>query len=104
VNIDLSNITLYQLLLVTLAVAALDTLSGIFGAIQHGTFTLDLVAEYLKSHVLERVFPIIGLALLSQTIPGAGASIWAIALVGLGTYIAETVASVSSNITPAPAS
>lgn len=104
-NVDLSGITLLQLLLITAAVAALDTLSGIFGAISAKTFSWDVVANFLQTHVLQRVFPILGLAFLSQTLGSgtSGAALWGLALAGLAAYVAETVASISSNLSPAPA-
>ena len=104
-NIDLTGITWGQMLLVTLTVAAVDTLSGIFSAIGNKTFSWGVVAEYLTTHVLRRVFPIVGLSFLSQTLPGTtGQAVWGICLVSLAAYVAETVASVSSNLgTPSQA-
>lgn len=105
-NVDLSNLTQLQLLGVLLVVAVLDTLSGIFGAISAHTFSVSVVADYLESHVLKRVFPIFGLGFLGQTLGTgqAGAAIWGLALVSLAAYVAETVASIQSNLsTPSPA-
>ena len=107
-NIDLSQITLLQLLIITAAVAVVDTLSGIVGAVSAHTFSIDVVAQFLQTHVLQLIFPIVGLAFLSQTLgsgTGApGAAVWALAIGGLAAYIAETVASISSNLGPqAPA-
>lgn len=105
-NIDLSQLTLLQLLGVLLVTAAIDTLSGIFGAISNKTFSWSVVAEFLTTHVLRRVFPILGLGFLAQSLgtEQAGAAIWGLALVGLAAYVAETVASVSSNLgTPSQA-
>ena len=105
-NIDLSNLTQLQLLAVLLVTAAIDTLSGIFGAIGNHTFSLSVVADFLESHVLKRVFPILGLGFLGQTLGSgqSGAAIWASALLGLAAYVAETIVSVQSNLTaPSPA-
>jgi small basic protein len=102
-NIDLTALTVFQLACVLVVVAAIDTLSGIVGAIQAKTFTVSVLADYLESHVLKRVFPILGLAFIGQTLGGpngAGAAIWATALLSLAAYIAETVASVSGNLSP----
>jgi hypothetical protein len=104
VNIDLTALTIAQLLGVLLVTAAIDTLSGIFGSIQAGTFDVNVVANFLETHVLKRVFPILGLGAISQALgtSGPGAAVWALALLGLGAYVAETVASISSNINPTP--
>lgn len=108
-NIDLTHLSLLQLLIVLLITAAVDTLTGIVGAVMSHTFTVDLVATYLETHVLKRVFPILGVGFLAQSLggpEGAGAVIWAGALLSLGAYVAETVASVQTNlataIPPAP--
>ena len=106
-SIDLSALTLLQLLGVLLVTAAIDTLSGVFGALSAGTFSWSVVASFLQSHVLARVFPILGLGFLAQTLgtDQAGAAIWGVALLGLAAYVAETVASISSNLgtrSPAP--
>lgn len=103
-SIDLNGITWSQMLLITLVVAAVDTLSGIFGAIAKGTFSLSVVADYIRTHVLQRVFPIVGLSFISQTLPGTtGTAVWAVCLLSLAAYVAETISSVSTNVGPAPA-
>jgi hypothetical protein len=101
-SFDLTHLTLLQLLGVLLVTAAIDTLSGIFGALdaKPSTFSWGVVANFLQTHVLARVFPILGLGFLAQTlgVDQSGAAIWGAALLGLAAYIAETVSSVSSNV------
>ena len=98
-DIDLTAITLQQLIGLTVLVTAIDVLGGIALAVIHGTFSLAYVAVWLQSHVLPRVFPIVALALIGHGFPADGSIVPAIpfafglAVAGLTAYLLETIAS-----------
>ena len=104
-DIDLTAITLQQLIGLTVLVTAIDVLGGIATAVIHGTFSLAYVAVWLQSHVLPRVFPIVALALIGHGFPADGSIVPAIpfafglAIAGLTAYVLETVASLRDSFT-----
>lgn len=96
---DLTHLTIAQLVIVLVVVAAVDTASGILGSISAGSFSVAYVATFLESHVLKRIAPIIGLAIISFSLGDpAGAAVFATALAGLVAYVTETIASVAGNL------
>lgn len=103
--LDLSAITLQQLIGLTVLVTAIDVLGGIALAIVHGTFSLAYVAVWLQSHVLPRVFPIVALAFIGHGFPEDGSIVPAIpfafglAIAGLTAYVLETIASLRDSFT-----
>ena len=98
--LDLNGITWGQVLVASMIVAAVDTATGILGAIGGHTFRWSFVADFLTTHVLSRIIPITGAALLGQELNGTpgGRLIFGGAVVGLAAYIIETLPSVSSNL------
>lgn len=108
---DLTTLSLASFLGLLLLVAAIDVATAIVLAVAHGTFSADVVMGYIRTHVLMRIFPIFGLALLGHGITKLGipaiAPAWAAAIASFLGYIVETVGSLrdsfSTNATPPPA-
>ena len=103
-NLDLTGITWTQVLIAAVIVAIVDIATGILGAIGGHTFNSSFLADFLSTHVLSRVIPIAGSALLSQELgnsPG-GQALFGVALFGLGAYILQTLPSVGSNLALGP--
>ena len=104
-DIDLTAITLQQLIGLTVLVTVLDVAGGIALAVVHGTFSLNYVAVWLQSHVLPRVFPIVALGLIGHGFPADGSIVPAIpfafglAIAGLTAYVLETIASLRDSFT-----
>ena len=99
-NLDLTGITWTQVLIAAMIVAIVDTATGILGAIGGHTFNSQFLADFLSTHVLSRVIPITGAALLSVELgnsPG-GVALFGVSLFGLGAYILQTLPSVGSNL------
>ena len=98
--LDLNGITWGQVLVASMIVAAVDTATGILGAIGGHTFRWSFVADFLTTHVLSRIIPITGAALLSVELGGTpgGDAVFGVALFGLGAYIVQTIPSVGSNL------
>ena len=103
-SLDLNGITWEQVLIAAMIVAIVDTATGILGAIGGHTFNSSFLADFLSTHVLSRVIPITGAALLSVELgnsPG-GVALFGVALFGLGAYILQTLPSVGSNLALGP--
>jgi hypothetical protein len=103
-SLDLTGITWTQVLIAAMIVAIVDIATGILGAIGGHTFNSSFLADFLSTHVLSRVIPIAGSALLSQELgntPG-GQALFGVALFGLGAYILQTLPSVGSNLALGP--
>lgn len=103
-SFDLSGITIAQVIIVTLVLTFLDFIGGVLPAVISRTFSAALVAAFLETHVLKRVFPIVGLLLISTSLgatTSAGQAVWALAILGVATYLAETVKSLSASL-PSP--
>jgi uncharacterized membrane protein YdjX (TVP38/TMEM64 family) len=98
--IDLSGLTVEQVLLVALVLAIVDTISGITGALATHTFDVSKLADWVTTHVLQRVLPIVALVAIAAALPpGPGAdAVRATAVAALASYLAETVNSVASNV------
>ena len=96
-DIDLTNLTIRQVIALALTLAAVDFLGSVALAVKRGTFAFDLVLTVLRTHVLAKVFPIIALAVLGHGIPAldvpalAPAALAATAALAL--YALETTAS-----------
>lgn len=96
-----------QALIAVLAVAViLDFAFGVLAALASGVFDWAYVAEFLQTHLLGRVFPIL-LAAVGGTALGAvgdtsaaAASIALLGVAGLGSaaYLAETTSSIVAHI------
>lgn len=85
------------------AAALIDTLTGSWAAFASGNFSWQYVAEFLKSHVLFKITPIL-LQLISAVALGGTDSAAGLALVATGSasaaaYLASVVASVAGNVT-----
>lgn len=95
---DLTHLTLLQAGTVLVVTTLVDVISAYVLAVIHGNFSPGVVALWLQSHTLRRVFPIFGLAALGHGIPSLGVPeigpLWALAIAGLGGYIVETATSV----------
>lgn len=94
---DLTNLPLLALFSYLVIVAATDTVFNIVMAFVHGNFSAAYVADFLRTHILLRVFIIGALGILGHGVPALGVpAIPAVALAAtgsLGAYIVETVAS-----------
>ena len=104
---DLTTLSLASFMGLLLLVAGVDTAAGVVVALIRNTFSADKVLEYLRSHVLLRVFPIFALALIGHGIPQlavpAIAPAWAAAVLSFTAYIVETIGSLRSTFaTPTP--
>ena len=81
-----------------LVLAFVDFALGVMAAIRDKTFTLDVVAAYLRSHVVGRVFPIT--LLLAAGYFGNQDALTALGLVSAAAYLAETIGSISTSWGP----
>jgi predicted tellurium resistance membrane protein TerC len=94
---DLTNLTLVQLWTYLIAIAAVDVVFNVVIAILGGTFSSQYLLEYLRSHVVMRVFVIGTLGAVGHGIPAAGIpEIPAATLAATGSlalYVVETVGS-----------
>ena len=101
-SLDLSTLSLLQIVILLFALTALDWVAGVGGAIAHKTFSVNQVADFLASHVLSRVIPLIFAAAVGQGVPQIGLAavpaVWALFLAGGAAYLAETVASISASL------
>src|SRR5690348_16754655 len=99
---DLTNLPLVALFTYLLLVAAVDVGFNIVMSFVHGDFDPSYVADFLRTHILLRVFVIGALGVLGHGIPAAGVpaipSVSLAATVALGFYIVETVASLRGAI------
>ena len=95
--------TLTPILYGLLVAAALDTLTGCWAAYTSGSFSWAYVSEFVRSHVLFKVTPIL-MALLAGVAVGGTDSLAGLALITTAAasgaaYLASTVASISGNLT-----
>ncbi len=100
-DIDLTALTLRQVFGLLTLVALLDVGGSMVLAVVGHTFSLGAVAVWVQSHVLRRVFPIFGLAVLGRGIPDLGVpaidTASGLALVALTAYVVETIASLRNS-------
>lgn len=108
----LQDPTLQLIALVAIAAALADLLVAVTAAIARKDFDLAVVADFLATHVLARVIPIVGLAFLASALDHGTASMvdvpaalralvattWAAALAGVIAYAAETFASLRQSV------
>ena len=102
----LQDQTLQLIALVAVVAALADLLVAVSAAIARKDFDLAVVADFLATHVLARVIPIVGLAFLASALVHGTASMvevpaalqtliaatWAAALAGVIAYAGETFA------------
>ena len=81
-----------------LVAAGLDFVTGVIAAVRDGTFAMDVVAAWVRKHLLGRVAPLA--ALLAGSYLSGDAILSTFAIAGLTAYAAETLASVMGNINP----
>jgi hypothetical protein len=91
------------MVLYSLVIAAiLDTLSGIWAAQVSGNLTWKYISEFVKSHVLQKIAPIMLLFLAAVSVGGtdtaAGAALMTLGGGSVAAYLASVVASISSNV------
>lgn len=95
---DLNALTLVQAAVVLTIVTLLDVAAAYVLAITHGNFSLAVVALWIQSHTLKRVFPIFALAVIGHGIPQLGIEpigpFWLMGLAGLAAYALETIKSI----------
>lgn len=108
----LQDQTLQLIALVAIVAALADLLVAVSAAIARKDFDLAVVADFLATHVLARVVPIVGLAFLASAldhgtdamtdVPAALQALipatWAAALAGVAAYAAETFASLRQTV------
>lgn len=88
------GIVVYGMLVATVA----DVVMGVWAAVRDGTFSLDVVAAYLRKHVMGRVGPIFGLLFFGYV--GNQPVLLAAGLVSGAAYATETFASILSSWGP----
>ena len=81
------------------AAALLDTVSGVYGAWKSGQFDAEFLPTFIKSHILERIIPILivlggGVALGSP----AGPALILAGGTAAAAYVASVVSSISDNL------
>lgn len=81
-----------------LVAAALDFITGTFAAVKDGTFAWDVIAAFLRKHILGRVAPLA--ALLIGGYVSNDAVLLTFAAAGLTAYAAETISSIQGNLIP----
>lgn len=101
-NIAAAAGTLTPILYGLIVAAALDTLTGVWAAINSGTFNLEYISEFVRSHVLQRIVPVF-LALLAGVAIGgtdnaAGTGLIATGAASAAAYVASVVASIAGNL------
>lgn len=94
---DLTSLTVVQLWTYLIAIAAVDVVFNVVLAILGGTFSSAYLLEYLRSHVVLRVFVIGALGAVGHGLPALGfPEIPAATLAATGSlalYVVETVGS-----------
>lgn len=98
---DITGLSLLGVTSLTILLAAVDTGGSIIAAFIHKTFSTQFLLEYLRSHVLMRVFPILALGVLGHgvamlDIPAIPAATLA-AGVSLLAYLIETLGSLKGS-------
>jgi hypothetical protein len=100
-NIDFTNLTLTQVFAVAGLCAFLDVTTAIVLSIVHKNFDPAYVTDYIRTHVLKVIFPILALSAIGNGVEALGipaiplASLAATA--SLAAYAAKTIASVIEN-------
>lgn len=106
---DLANLPLSALFTYLVLVAGIDVGFNVVMSIVHGNFSAIYVADFLRTHILLRVFVIDALGVLGHGVAALGVpAIPAVSLAatgGLAAYVVETVGSLVEAIketSPAP--
>lgn len=98
---DLTNLTLVQVFGLGALIALIDVLGAYLLAATHGDFSLSVVAVWLQSHVLKRIFPIFSLAVIGHGIPALDippiGPAYIAAIAGLVAYTGETIKSIQES-------
>lgn len=101
-NIAAQAGTLTPILYGLFVAALLDTVSGLWAAFNSGTFNANFLAEFVRSHILQRIFPIFTALLAGVAIGGtdtaAGAALIAAGAAGGAAYLGEVVKSIMTNL------
>ena len=87
-----------------LSVAFIDFAFGVLAAVRDKTLKWDVIATFIQSHIIERVFPI-GLMLVFGFVAndggdGVGAPLLAAGLTMEAAYVAETIGSILASWGP----
>lgn len=98
---DFLNLALPQFLGFLLLITAFDVVAAVFIAFTKGPFSTDYLMTYIRTHVVQRVFPIFALEVIGKGIPALGIpAIGAaadFAAVSLGLYVVETIGSIKGS-------
>lgn len=108
--------TLQLIALVAIVAALADLAVAVVAALRRHELDVDVLAEFLATHVLARVIPIVALAALASALANGTASMtdvpaalpaliattWTAALAGVIAYAAETLSSLQQSIKPVP--
>ena len=99
---DFTSLTLTALFTYLLVIAAVDVAFNVVMAVVHGNFSAAYVADFLRTHIVQRVFIIGALGTLGHGVETLGVpAIPAVSLAataGLAAYFIETVASLRSGL------
>jgi hypothetical protein len=100
---DLTNLPLTALFTYLLLIAAIDVGFNVVMAFVHGNFSAIYVADFLRTHIVLRVFVIGALGILGHGVEALGVpAIPAVSLAatgGLAAYAIETIASLREGLT-----
>lgn len=103
---DLTGLSLVSFFGLLLLVAFADVATAIVVAIVRNTFATAAVLDYLRTHILLRVYVIFGLAIVGHGIPALGVPpinwAWLTAGVSLGGYVIETLGSLRDTLQSPP--
>ena len=101
-NIAAAAGTLVPILYGLIVAAALDTLTGVWAAFNSGSLSWVYVADFVRSHVLQKIVPIMTAIVAGVAIGGtdnaAGAALIATAAASGAAYLASVVASIAGNL------
>lgn len=94
--------TLTPILYGLIVAAALDTLTGIWAAWNSGTLSWVYVAEFVRSHILQKIAPIMMALLAGIAVGGTdtagGTALVATAAAAGAAYLASVIASIGGNL------
>jgi hypothetical protein len=102
ITAELGKLSWQQFAVLASVVSLVDFVGAVIAAVSPpiNYFSWQAAAKILKTHVMERVFPIAGLAFIAQSIPKGDLHdlVWLVgACGGLALYVAETVKSLMSS-------
>jgi hypothetical protein len=101
-NIQAASAGLIPILYGLLVAVGLDVVTGVWAAVNSGTYDSKFLPEFISGHIVKRVAPI-GLVLLAGVSVGGTDSAAGIALVATGSasavaYLGSVVASIVGNV------